>query len=567
MLPKSGAAAALVLLALGLLGAPASAATPEYFKLPTGTTFGVGLTTMPGGIVWFAGNQMATTQPVLGRFTVASGAPGTTAGMDTFPTPKLNTSCCANQMRGVAADPVRSRVWFTQSDGIYGFANALGVTQGSTNGITAFQQPDLRDMWDVAVNPADGMAWITERSAYNVAHPGTSYFPGNRIAQTTGGSLIEHANIATQAGRTTLDPLRYDAKPTEIALDASGQPWFTESDPGNPGYRIGTTNGLSDYSEYLLPCHPVPPATAPCSGSYTGDGGPWGIAVAQDGSIWFTNLMRNEVARFDVATKTITEYALPASDSTLTGGVPRSIVAASDGTLWVAENGSYAKPNASALLRIVPDPKGPTITVHKTPGGHQPIAVAPDEAGNIWFSDVEKNALGRLSGVLGPPAGAPTGPAIGGGGETPTFTPPASPAPGATKLVATGVGRAKLTDPRVSGDTVSIDQICLGPPEEPCAVVYILSAGEYVTGFPGTKPRASIAAKKKKAKGVVLGRTAVTLHGGQKRTVKVKLNAKGRALLKKRKKLALYLNVQQKGANGKPITVKRTKVTLRAKKK
>ena len=57
---------------------------------------------------------------------------------------------------------------------------------------------------------------------------------------------------------------------------------------------------------------------------------------------------------------------------------------------------------------------------------------------------------------------------------------------------------------------MTAEQICIGPPSQPCAVVYLLSAGEYTTGFPGTK--ASIA---KKRRGVVLGRTAVTLHGGQ----------------------------------------------------
>ena len=71
-----------------------------------------------------------------------------------------------------------------------------------------------------------------------------------------------------------------------------------------------------------------------------------------------------------------------------------------------------------------------------------------------------------------------------------------------------------------------MDQICVGPPEDRCSLIYIISAHEYVTGFPGT--RASVSGKKRKTRLVVVGRKTVTLHGGQKKTVKIKLNKKGR---------------------------------------
>ena len=46
-----------------------------------------------------------------------------------------------------------------------------------------------------------------------------------------------------QNGQTAIDSLRYAASPMGIAVDATGLPWFAESDPGNPGYRIGTYAG------------------------------------------------------------------------------------------------------------------------------------------------------------------------------------------------------------------------------------------------------------------------------------------------------------------------------------
>lgn len=47
-------------------------------------------------------------------------------------------------------------------------------------------------------------------------------------------------------------------------------------------------------------------------------------------------------------------------------------------------------------------------------------------------------------------------------------------------------------------NSVTAEQICIGPPNQPCAVVCLHPAGEYTTGFQGTK--ASIA---KKRRGVV----------------------------------------------------------------
>jgi hypothetical protein len=93
----------------------------------------------------------------------------------------------------------------------------------------------------------------------------------------------------------------------------------------------------------------------------------------------------------------------------------------------------------------------------------------------------------------------------------------------------------------------------------PCAVVYLLSAGEYTTGFPGTKASVS-----KKRRGVVLGRTAVTLHGGQRRKITVKLDAAGMRMLKQKHKLVVYFTATQAGlGSSPPQLLKRAKIVLR----
>ena len=101
----------------------------------------------------------------------------------------------------------------------------------------------------------------------------------------------------------------------------------------------------------------------PCSGSFTGTG-PTDVAVAHDGTIWFTNQLKNEVGRLDAGGGTFTNYSLPGIDNGLTNGLARAITVAQDGTLWVAEYGGISNPNANAIVRIVPSFPAPTVTVY-----------------------------------------------------------------------------------------------------------------------------------------------------------------------------------------------------------
>ncbi|HEY6781285.1 MAG TPA: hypothetical protein VI111_10035 [Thermoleophilaceae bacterium] len=401
-----------------LFGASAASADPlpEYFNVPSGLNAGTGIATAPDGTVWFAANPPASPAPSLGRLIPAQASPGTANGMSTFPTPtQPGTGCCANAVRSVAFDAANNRVWFVQNDGIVGFADAAAVSPGTSNGFVdrllsttlqggASYSPGLAD---IAIG-SGGLAWFTENTSYNVAP-----YPGGRIGSIDAGLQVnESENIALQGGATTLSPLRYDSKPAGITVDADGTPWFAESDPGNPGYRIARASG-SGYDEYLItPCAP-----SPCSGSFTGTG-PTDVAVAPDGSIWFTNQLKNEVGRLDTGAGTFTNYSLPAIDPSLGGGQARAISAAPDGTLWVVETGSFGLPNANALIRIVPSQPAPTAKVWHLGAGKYPLAVAPDTQGNVWFSlstDTAPGRIGRLAGVVGPAGSGPGGGGPGGG--------------------------------------------------------------------------------------------------------------------------------------------------------
>jgi streptogramin lyase len=520
---------------------------PEYFNLPAGYSTSTGIATAADGSVWFPANP-TTPNPAIGRLIPSQASPGTANGMTTFPTPLLSASCCANGVRSVAYDPANNRVWFVQNDGIVGFASPPSVSPGTGSGIQARLVSLAPSLLDIAVAPS-GLAWFTENSSSNV-----SPYPGGRIASIDGAlTVAESENIALQGGATTLNPLRYDSKPAGIATAADGTPWFAESDPGNPGYRIARGAG-SSYVEYpIMPCWGTP-----CSGSYTGTG-PTDVAVARDGAIWFTNQLHNEVGRLDPNGRTFTNYSLPAIDSGLAGGQARAIAAAQDGTLWIAEFGGVSSVNANAIIRIVPTQPTPTATVWHLGSNGQPFAVAPDTKGNVWFALGTTSAtgkIGRLAGVVG------AAPAGGGGGV-------ATPAPaGGTTVKPASVAAARIGDPKGNGGTVTVDQICVGPPQDRCSLVYIISSHDYVAGFPGSHARAAALDRKKKPKAIVLGRKTVTLHGGQHKKVTIALNAKGRKLLKSRGRLQVYFTATQAQAKGKAgKRVKKAKLTLRAKRR
>jgi hypothetical protein len=219
--------------------------------------------------------------------------------------------------------------------------------------------------------------------------------------------------------------------------------------------------------------------------------------------------------------------------------------------------------------------------VYELGSGHAPLSLAPDSAGNVWFgvADTTPSAVGRLAGVVGPGSGSGGGsgggstPGDGSSGSTPggsstSTSTQTTPPPGKVVVQAGTVGTAKVGATHVSGDSLSVDQVCIGPPSDPCALVYLLTAGEYVTGFPGTRPRAFVArAAGRKVRTVVVGTKSVSVPGGSSTKVVVKLNAKGRKILKRDGVIHVTLRVSQKVKKGKPKVLKTQKVTFTAPKK
>lgn len=528
-------AAVTALTALSLAPAASPAATAEYFPLPENRPVSEGIAVDPDGNVWFAAGTIgAETVPPLGRLVPASALPGSSSGMSFFPTPAVGEGCCANFIRDVAFDPAKQRVWFVRSTGAIGYGTPSAMVPGTAMGQSAVRLPGGVEAGGVAVT-GDGTAWFTERGANST---GPTYY-GNRVGHTDGTlTLAELPDLWHQPGK--VESSRYDAEPRGITIDKDGYPWFVEADPGNPGYRLAKVVG-GEYQEYLLqPCQPV----APCSGSFSGTG-PVSVAAAADGTIWFTNVLKNTFGKFDPLTSTMTQYPLTAIDPQLAGGEPRSIRLAQDGTLWLAEFGFISHPNANAIVRIVPsDP--PTATVYSLGAGNSPLSVAPDGKGNLWFlnSGTSSSSIGRLAGVVGAP--------IAPGAAGPATKPPA----GTTTVQPAGSGIARMGEVIARDGNIWAKQICVGPPQDRCSLIYLLDSHEYVNGLPGTSPRLASASAKRKTRRVVVGSKQVTLAGGQSAKVKIALNAKGKAILKRDGVLKLTFHASQKVAKGKKQILK-----------
>jgi hypothetical protein len=572
-------AVALGALMLTSVAAPAArAAGPDYFPFPAGygvSNFGVAADGQ--GNIWFSAanpthvSTVSANQPTpsLARLVPSQATPGTSNGITFYPTPDSDPlGCCANQLRSVAYNKSDGKLYFVRSDSAVGSGDPTAFQPGTSTGMSIATLPGFLDLWDVAAAQGPG-AWFTE-------HGGSSTPPyyGDRVAYYAGGAPLEGPNIALQNGNTTINGLRYSARPAGVTVDATGRPWFVEEDPGNPGYRIANWPGVgSDYQEYLVsPCE----GTSPCSGSFTGTG-LTDLAIAPDGGVWFTNVLNHKFGRFDPNSHTMVQYTMASLG--LSGGDPRQMTAAPDGTVWMSSY-QISGGAASALVQIVPpvDPAQPPVAnVYKTPGT-TPLGLGADAAGNLWFGTTGvggTHQVGRLAGVIGatPPngdggggGGTGGGGDTGGGGTAAPAPPPAAPAtPPATPtgppivLRPATVGTSRLDPPQVGNGAINTNQICVGPPEARCALVYLIAEHEYVTGFPS-----SVRKKPEKHQPRVLGTKTVTLRGGQKAKVTVKLNKLGRRILKGKHKLVVVFTARQKLADGKTKTITKKTLILRS---
>ncbi len=141
------------------------------------------------------------------------------------------------------------------------------------------------------------------------------------------------------------------AEPVDIAVASDGTVWFTEFGAD----AIGRIDGAGRIREYRVP---------------TPDAQPYQLVAASDGSVWFTEYNTNRVGRVSRAGR-ITDFVL----------APRSAggfgIARSGRNIWIADP-------AGAVDRI--SPHGRVGRVLLAPGTGTPLALAAGSDGTAWVS-------------------------------------------------------------------------------------------------------------------------------------------------------------------------------------
>jgi virginiamycin B lyase len=112
--------------------------------------------------------------------------------------------------------------------------------------------------------------------------------------------------------------------------------------------------------------------------------GPTTVAVADDGSVWFTEGTGNRIGRMNADGSGYVSFALPHP-----GSAPRIIARGADGNMWFSEH------SGNRMGRITPDG---VITEFDIPTpASQPRAIALGADGNIWFGEFAGNKVGRIT--------------------------------------------------------------------------------------------------------------------------------------------------------------------------
>ncbi|HEY0738468.1 MAG TPA: SMP-30/gluconolactonase/LRE family protein, partial [Herpetosiphonaceae bacterium] len=234
---------------------------------------------------------------------------------------------------------------------------------------------------------ADGNLWFTESDiespnlfTHNIGRitPGgeitefpvcLSCYPNDIVQGPNGVLYFTQSNSAlgriTTAGEALADLLTPRTNVIGNNITAAGDDvWFTDFN----NHSVWRYNVPSDqFTEFAVP---TPAAT------------PYDVAVAPDGSVWFSELSASAIGRLDPASGIITEMPVT--------GSPRHIALTADGSVWYTDRFGHA------IGRLVPATSQVTVFPLLTPGaGPEDIAATAD--GNLWFTQFNAGNIARIT--------------------------------------------------------------------------------------------------------------------------------------------------------------------------
>lgn len=225
-------------------------------------------------------------------------------------------------------------VWYTGQR-----AGLLGRLDPATGEVTEVPLGDGSAPHGVIVGP-DGDAWVTDG--------------GRNAIQRVDADDLTVEEFPLPGG---------DANLNTATFDGDGRLWFT----GQAGVYGSVDPGTGDVA-----VHEAPRGV-----------GPYGIATAPDGTVWFSSLAGSYIARIEDADGSITTFDVPTA-----GGGARRIWSDSAGDLWVTEW------FAGRLARF--DTATESWDEWDLPGEAMPYAVWVDERDHVWVTDFTADALVRF---------------------------------------------------------------------------------------------------------------------------------------------------------------------------
>jgi virginiamycin B lyase len=237
----------------------------------------------------------------------------------------------------------QGNVWYTGNT-----AALIGKLDPTSGKVTEYKMPDAaaRDP-HTPIFDAQGMLWFTVQ----------------------GGNFV--GKLDPKSGQVTLQSTARGSRPYGIVIMANGTPVFDLFGTN----KIGTIDPKTmAITEYVLP-----------EGAR-----PRRIAVDRDDIVWYTDYARGYLGRLDVKTRAVKEFQSPGG----AGSQPYGIAVGNDGAIWYSESG--ARPET--LVRFDPA----TSTFHKwtIPSGGgvvRHMVTAPNGDLLMAYSGVNKVGRVRIS--------------------------------------------------------------------------------------------------------------------------------------------------------------------------
>lgn len=201
--------------------------------------------------------------------------------------------------------------------------------------------------WGIAVDYAHGFVWVGE--------PGCE--PKPKCTANTQGLLGQYAYSDGGLIQNLNEPSGYSS-PLFVALDKSGNVWFTEPETD----AIGEFNTQSQsWNQWFLK-----------SGS-----APFDLIFDNAGNLWFTEFGSDKIGFLNPQTSKVVENSVPTPNSS-----PYGIAMDPSGNMWFTENAL----GVDQIGSFTPTPTGTVKVIEHAAGVIRPHLIAADKAGNIWYS-------------------------------------------------------------------------------------------------------------------------------------------------------------------------------------